>query len=220
MLGHAALDQRQHGLRGARQPRRRRVPPIARQPGATRGRKRGDSARRADCSGRSAAGCAGHGERHRESRWRARSARRCRSWSLRRDRAGPPASPRAPRAGAGATLTPTMPAPRTITSVFSSAHDAPRIPFDKPDAPRAIRMRPNAGFQPAAHTPLLHHAFDTLSINRVVLQADLSTPPSRRTVHPRRGAGAAWRFFPRTLKLIPHAPLTRYRAADAAAPPH
>ena len=56
------------------------------------------------------------------------------------------------------------------------------------------------------------------SVSIVVLQADLSTPPSRRTVPrippPRRGM----RFFPRTLKFIPHAPLTRYRAADAAAP--
>ena len=101
---------------------------------------------------------------------------------------------------------------------FSSAHDAPRIPYDKPDAPRAIRMRPNAGFHPAAHTPLLHHAFDTLSINRVVLQADLSTPPSRRTVPRIPAAARGMEIFPKNAQVHPHAPLTRYRAADAAAP--
>ena len=86
------------------------------------------------------------------------------------------------RPGAGRRSRPRCRRPGQSHRYFSSAHDAPRIPYDKPDAPRAIRMRPNAGFHPAAHTPLLHHAFDTLSINRVVLQADLSTPPSRRTV--------------------------------------
>ena len=201
MLGHAALDQRQHGPRGPSQPRRRRVPPVARQPGATRGRKRGDSARRADCSARSAAGCAGRAERHRESRWRARSVRRCRSWSLRRDRAGPPASARS-RAVQGDAHAHDAGAQDNHIGIFHRR----MMPREFHTTSQMLLVQSACARTPVStrpRTPLLHHAFDTLSINRVVLQADLSTPPSRRTVPRIPAAGAAWRFSPRTLKFIP-----------------